>query len=60
MYKDLKKLKEIKGLTEPVKAKIEKAWTWGLITDEQFMELIELDVQEDVEEETPIDETPTE
>ena len=40
MYNDLKKLKSIKGLTDAVKRKIEKAWTWGLITDEQFEELM--------------------
>ena len=42
MYNDLKKLKGIKGLTDAVKRKIEKAWTWGLITDEQFEELMEI------------------
>ena len=42
MYNDLKKLKSIKGLTDAVKRKIEKAWTWGLITDEQFEELMEI------------------
>ena len=42
MYNDLKKLKSIKGLTDDVKRKIEKAWTWGLITDEQFEELMEI------------------
>ena len=45
MYKDLKKLKQIKGLTDSVKAKIEKSWIWGLITDEEFRELIELEEQ---------------
>lgn len=42
MYNDLKKLKTIKGLTDAVKRKIEKAWTWGLISDEQFEELMEI------------------
>ena len=42
MYNDLKKLKSIKGLTDDVKRKIEKAWTWGLISDEQFEELMEM------------------
>lgn len=42
MYNDLKKLKSIKGLTDAVKRKIEKAWTWGLISDEQFEELMEI------------------
>lgn len=42
MYNDLKKLKSIKGLTDAVKRKIEKAWTWGLITDAQFEELMEM------------------
>ena len=41
MYNDLKQLKKMKGLTDDVKRKIEKAWTWGLITDEQFEELTE-------------------
>lgn len=58
MYRDLRKLKDIKGLTEPVKAKIEKAWIWGLITDEQFRELMEL--REEVEEEVVTEETTTE
>ena len=42
MYNDLKKLKSIKGLTDAVKRKIEKAWTWGLISDEQFEELMDI------------------
>ena len=42
MYNDLKQLKKMKGLTGDVKRKIEKAWTWGLITDEQFEELMEI------------------
>lgn len=42
MYNDLKKLKSVKSLTEDVKRRIEKAWTWGLITDEQFEELMEI------------------
>lgn len=43
MYNDLKKLKQIKGLTDSVKAKIEKTWIWGLIPDEEFRELMELE-----------------
>lgn len=43
MYNDLKKLKEIKGLADSVKAKIEKSWIWGLISDEEFRELMELE-----------------
>ena len=42
MYDDLKKLKNIKGFTDEVKRRIEKTWTWGLITDEQFEELMEI------------------
>lgn len=42
MYEDLKKLKSIKGLTDPVKTKIRKAWTWNLITDDEFKELMEI------------------
>ena len=42
MYNDLKQLKKMKGLTDDVKRKIEKAWTWGLITDAQFEELMEM------------------
>ena len=47
MYKDLKKLKEIKGITDSVKSKIKKAWTWGLITDEEFRELMDIPVEEE-------------
>ncbi len=42
MYNDLKKLKNIKGLTDQVKRKIERAWTWNLITDDEFKELMEI------------------
>ena len=42
MYEDLKKLKSVKGLTDPVKRKIERAWTWNLITDDEFKELMEI------------------
>ena len=48
MYNNLLTLKRIKGLTEDVKSRIEKAWTWGLITDEEFKSLMEMD-KEDAE-----------
>ena len=43
MYNNLLTLKRIKGLTDDVKARIEKSWTWGLITDEEFKSLMEMD-----------------
>ena len=43
MYDNLLTLQRIKGLTEDVKSRIEKAWTWGLITDEEFKSLMEMD-----------------
>ena len=43
MYNNLLTLKKIKGLTDEVKARIEKAWTWGLITDIEFRSLMETD-----------------
>lgn len=46
MYNDLKRLKIIKGLTDVVKRRIEKAWTWGLITDNEFEELMEINKEE--------------
>ena len=42
MYNNLLTLKRIKGLTEDVKSRIEKSWTWGLITDEEFKSLMEM------------------
>ena len=48
MYNNLLTLKRIKGLTDDVKARIEKSWTWGLITDEEFKSLMEMD-KEDAE-----------
>ena len=42
MYANLKRLKQMRGL-DAARDRIEKAWTWGLITDEQFRELMELD-----------------
>lgn len=42
MYANLKRLKQLRGL-DAARDRIEKAWTWGLITDEQFRELMELD-----------------
>ena len=43
MYNNLLTLKRIKGLTDDVKSRIEKAWTWGLITDVEFRSLMEMD-----------------
>ena len=43
MYNNLLTLKRIKGFTDDVKGRIEKAWTWGLITDDEFRSLIEMD-----------------
>ena len=43
MYNNLLTLKRIKGFTDDVKARIEKSWTWGLITDEEFKSLMEMD-----------------
>ena len=43
MYNNLLTLKRIKGLTDDVKSRIEKSWTWGLITDEEFKSLMEMD-----------------
>lgn len=42
MYANLKRLKQLRGL-DAARDRIEKAWTWGLITDEQFRELMGLD-----------------
>ena len=46
MYNNLLTLKRIKGLTDDVKSRIEKSWTWGLITDEEFRSLMEMDKEE--------------
>ena len=43
MYDNLLTLKRIKGFTDDVKSRIEKSWTWGLITDEEFKSLMEMD-----------------
>ena len=42
MYANLKRLKQLRGL-DAARDRIEKAWTWGLITDGQFRELMGLD-----------------
>lgn len=47
MYNNLLTLKRIKGLTDDVKARIEKSWTWGLITDKEFKSLMEMDKEEE-------------
>lgn len=46
MYNNLLTLKRIKGLTDDVKSRIEKSWTWGLITDVEFRSLMEMDKAE--------------
>lgn len=40
MYKELLKLKQIRGMTEQTKQRITKAWVWGLITDEEYQMLV--------------------
>lgn len=40
MYKELLKLKQIRGMTEQTKQRITKAWVWGLITDEEYRMLM--------------------
>ncbi len=40
MYKELLKLKQIRGMTEQTKQRITKAWVWGLITDEEYQMLM--------------------
>lgn len=47
MYKELLKLKQIRGMTEQTKQRIEKAWVWGLITDEEYQTLMDMKVNED-------------
>lgn len=47
MYNNLLTLKRIKGLTDDVKSRIEKSWTWGLITDEEFKSLMEMDKEKE-------------
>lgn len=42
MYANLKRLKALRGM-DAARDRIEKAWTWGLITDEEFRELMEMD-----------------
>lgn len=41
MYKELLKLKQIRGMTEQTKQRITKAWVWGLITDEEYQKLMD-------------------
>lgn len=47
MYKELLKLKQIRGMTEQTKQRITKAWVWGLITDEEYKTLMDMKVNED-------------
>lgn len=42
MYKELLKLKQIRGMTEQIKQRITKAWLCGLITDEGYQILMEV------------------
>lgn len=40
MYKELLKLKQIRGMTEQTEQRITKALVWGLITDEEYQMLM--------------------
>lgn len=46
MYKELLKLKHIRGMTEQTKQRITKAWVWGLITDEEYKTLMESELSD--------------
>ena len=46
MYKELLKLKKIRGMTEQTKQRITKAWVWGLITDEEYQTLMEVELSD--------------
>lgn len=46
MYKELLKLKQIRGMTEQTKQRITKAWVWGLITDEEYKTLMEVELSD--------------
>lgn len=46
MYKELLKLKHIRGMTEQTKQRIQKAWFWGLITDEEYQTLMESELSD--------------
>lgn len=46
MYKELLKLKHIRGMTEQTKQRITKAWVWGLITDEEYQTLMESELSD--------------
>lgn len=46
MYKELLKLKQIRGMTKQTKQRITKAWVWGLITDEEYQTLMEVELSD--------------
>lgn len=46
MYKELLKLKHIRGMTEQTKQRVTKAWVWGLITDEEYQTLMESELSD--------------
>lgn len=49
LYKTLLKLKERNGLTDELKGKIDVFFAVGRITEEQYNELMDIPVEEDVE-----------
>lgn len=49
LYKTLKKLKERNGLTDELKGKIDVFFAVGRITEEQYNDLMDIPVEEDVE-----------
>ena len=46
MYKELLKLKHIRGMTDQTKQRIIKAWVWGLITDEEYQTLMDSELSD--------------
>lgn len=46
MYKELLKLKHIRGMTDQTKQRITKAWVWGLITDEEYQTLMDSELSD--------------
>lgn len=51
LYKTLLKLKNLKGLTDDLKTKIDVFFAVGRITEEQYNELMDIVVEEPVSEE---------
>ena len=49
LYKTLLKLKERNGLTDELKGKIDVFFAVGRITEEQYNDLMDIPVEEDVE-----------